>query len=79
MLELLLLITAIINNSITSGVYPCLYEKTIVGPLLKKAGLDPNEYKNYRPVFNLFFISKLIERAVSLQLENYLSQNYKII
>ena len=37
--------------------------------------MDPNEYKNYRPVSNLFFISKLIEKAVSLQLEHYLSQN----
>ena len=44
-------------------------------PLLKKTGLDPNEYKNYRPVSNLFFISKLLEKAVSLQLEHYLSQN----
>ena len=75
MLELLPLITDIINNSITSGVFPCLYRKTIARPLLKKTGLDPNEYKNYRPVSNLFFISKLIERAVSLQLEHNLSQN----
>ena len=79
MLELLPLITAInysiINNSITSGVYPCLYRKAIVRPLLKKTGLDPNEYKNYRPVSNLYFISKLIEKAVSLHLEHYLSQN----
>ena len=71
MLELLPLITAIINNSITSGVY----RKAIVRPLLKKTGLVPNEYKNYRPVSNLFFISKLVEKAVSLQLEHYLSHN----
>ena len=75
MLELLPLITAIINNSITSGVYPCLYRQAIVRPLLKKTGLDLIEYKNYRPVSNLFFISKLIEKAVSLQLEHYLSPN----
>ena len=65
--------TAIIINSITSGVYSCLYRKAIVRPVLKKTGLDPNEYKNYRPVSNLFFISKLIEKAVTLQLEHYLS------
>ena len=76
MLELLPLITAIINNSITSGFYPCLYRQAIVRPLLKKTRLDPDEYKNYRPVSNLFFISKLIEKAVSLQLEHYLSQNH---
>ena len=34
-------------------------------PLLKKTGLDPNEYKHYRPVSILFFISKLIEKAVA--------------
>ena len=72
MLELLTLITAIINNSSTSGVYLCLYRQAIVRPLLKKTGLNPNEYKNDRPVSNLFFISKLIEKAVSLQLKNYL-------
>ena len=75
MLELLPLITAIINNSITSGVYPCLYGQAIVRPLLKKRGWIQNEYKNYRPVSHLFFTSKLIEKAVSLQLEHYLSQN----
>ena len=75
MLELLPFITAIINNSITSGVYPCLYRQPIVRSLLKKTGLDPNEYKNYRPVSNLFFISKLIEKEVYLKLEHYLSQN----
>ena len=75
-MELLPLITAIINNSITSDVYPCLYRQAIVRPLLKKTGLDPDEYKNYRPVSNLFFISKHIEKAVSLQLEHYLSQNH---
>ena len=65
MLELLPLITAIINHSITSGVYPCLHRQAIVRSLLKKTGLDPNEYKNYRSVSNLSFISKLIEKAVS--------------
>ena len=75
MFELLPLITAIINHSITSGVYPCLYRKTNCETLIKETGLDPNEYKNYRPVSNLFFISKLLEKAVSLQLEHYLSQN----
>ena len=65
MLELLPLLIATINNSITSGVYPCLYSQAIVRPLLKKTGLDPDEYKNYRPVSYLFFISKLIEKEVS--------------
>ena len=36
MLELLPLTTAIINKSITSGVYPCLYRQAIVRPLRKR-------------------------------------------
>ena len=72
MLELL----PLINNYITSGVYPCLYRQAIVRLLLKKTGLDPDEYKHYRHAYNLFFISTLIEKEVSLQLEHYLSQNH---
>ena len=43
----------------------CLYETTppqfkqaVVTPLLKKPGLDPNDFKHFRPVSNQAFISK---------------------
>ena len=41
-------------------------------PLLKKPSLDRNLLKNYRPVSNLSFISKLIEKIVAKQLNNYI-------
>ena len=44
-------------------------------PLPKKAGLDVDEYKNYRPVSNLPYVSKLIEKAAVKQLKHHLSDN----
>lgn len=38
--------------------------KAIVKPLLKKASLDLNILKNFRPVLNLPLVSKLLEKLV---------------
>ena len=43
--------------------------------MLKKSGLDPNILKNYRPVSNLSFLSKTLERISASQLTEYLSAN----
>ena len=67
----LLLVTMLINLSLTTGVFPNTWKKTIVRPLLKKSGLE-TVFKNYRPVSNLNFISKLLEAAVLTQLQDHL-------
>ena len=64
-------ITKLINLSLTSGTFPCIWKRAIVKPLLKKSGLE-NIFKNYRPVSNLNFISKLLESAVLLQIQKHL-------
>ena len=43
-------------------------------PLLKKPSLDKDELKNYRPVSNLHFISKVIEKLVAKSLEEHMSE-----
>ena len=45
--------------------------------LLKEADevLDPENFKNFRPVSNLVFLSKLIERCVASRLKNHLKEN----
>ena len=43
--------------------------------LLKKSGLDVNDLKNFRPVSNLPFLSKILEKVVLAQLESHLSRN----
>ena len=61
-------LTALFNSSLSSGVFPQTFKTAIVTPLLKKPSLDPNELKNYRPVSNLCFISKILEKLVLSQL-----------
>ena len=68
-------ITQIFNESLTSGIFPTDFKNSLVIPLLKKSSLDCNVLKNYRPVTNLTFISKIIEKLVFNQLVEYLSHN----
>lgn len=68
-------ITTIINDSLSTGVFPLEYKSAIVRPLLKKNSLDPNCLKNYRPVSNLSFLSKLLEKIVLSQLLEHLNEN----
>ena len=72
---LLDIITEIINLSLKSGIVPTHFKKAVVCPLLKKQNLDSEELKNYRPVSNLPFISKILEKIVLAQLKEYLKIN----
>ena len=72
--DLLPLITRIVNSSLCSGVVPPQFKQAIVTPLLKKPGLDPNDLKNFRPVSNMPFISKILEKVVLTQLQKHLSE-----
>lgn len=64
----------LVNKSLLTGSCTGIKESTIV-PLLKKAGLDPDALKNYRPVSDLVFLSKLTERAAGIQLNDHMSVN----
>lgn len=65
-------ITSIVNSSLSHGSFPAVFKKAVVTPLLKKPKLDRNELINYRPVSNLNFISKVLERIVATQLNNHI-------
>ena len=54
---------------------PEILKQAILKPLLKKRSLDSNVFKNYRPISNLRFISKTIEKYVAKQLIQYLDIN----
>ncbi|WP_308339768.1 reverse transcriptase domain-containing protein, partial [Thiolapillus sp.] len=58
-----------------SGTFPTVFKHAIVKPLLKKTSLDPNDLKNFRPVSNLSFFSKLLEKVVMSQLLDHLNTN----
>ena len=56
-------------------VVPADFKKAVVTPLIKKSSLPPDDLKNYRPVSGLCFISKLVERVVASQLNDYVCSN----
>ena len=73
--EVLPTITDIVNSSLSSGIVPPCFKHALVKPLLKKASLDPEVLKNYRPVSNLPFLSKVLEKVVLSQLLDHLEAN----
>ncbi len=73
--ELVPAITNIVNMSLSSGDFPSKFKKACVTPLIKKPSLDHEELKNYRPVSNLSFVSKVVERVVAARLNAHLSEN----
>ena len=54
-------ITNIINASLCSGMFPDDFKQAHVSPLLKKTDLPKDDLNSYRPIFNLSFISKILE------------------
>ena len=73
--ELAPFIMTIINCSLLSGVFPDAFKVAHVSPNLKKSSLNPEEFASYRPVSNLSFISKTLERVVAEQLVTHLETN----
>ena len=67
-------ITSIINASREQGKCPNFFKQAHVTPILKKSSLDKEILKNYRPVSNLNFISKILERVVAVQLQTHLDE-----
>ena len=61
-------LTAIVNASLTSGVFPKAAHHAVVTPLLKKPALDEDNLQNYRPVSNLMHSAKIIEKCAAAQL-----------
>ena len=66
----------IVNLSLSTGSMDCL-KSAIISPLLKEMDsvVDVEQFKNYRPVSNLMFLSKLIERCVASRLEKHMKYN----
>ncbi len=67
---------AIINSSLSLGYVPKNFKLAVIKPLIKKTQLDPKDLVNYRPISNLPFLSKILEKVVSSQLYSFLEKNY---
>ena len=69
------IVLRIVNLCFSSGDFPASCKSAIISPLIKKQGLDSEILKNYRPVANLSFISKIIEKAIATQIDSHLINN----
>ena len=63
------------NASISEGSLPASQKTAIITPVLKKPNLDADDTKSYRPISNLTFISKVIERIVAEQIKVFLTES----
>ena len=64
-------IATMINASLSKGVFPQYFKQAHVTPLLKKSSLSRQELKNYYPLSNLNYVSKLMEKMVANQLKGH--------
>jgi len=65
-------IVLLFNKSLVTGCFPAEFKQAVVRPLLKKSVLDISEIKSYRPVSNLSFFSKLLDKVVQDRLQAFL-------
>jgi len=73
--DLLPIMKNVVNLSFSSASMPSSMKNAVLFPLLKKPSLDFEIFSNFRPVSNLKFLSKVIEKAAAIRLTNYLCDN----
>ena len=64
----------LVNISLASGDISGLKD-SVISPILKKLNLDKNVMKFFRPIVNLQFLSKVIEKVVLKQLNEHMAIN----
>ena len=69
-------LTDIFNNCIRSDTFPEILKKSEVTPVFKKG--DPTSKTDYRPVSTLSNFSKIFEKLIYLQLNNYMQNKFSV-
>ena len=65
-------LTDLFNSSLATGIVPQCFKSALVTPILKKRCLDHNDLNKCRPVSNLCFIAKILEKVFLSQVSSYL-------
>ena len=71
--EIISSLTLIVNQMITTGIFPDSFKKSKIIPLFKKG--EPSLLVNYRPISLLPTISKTFERIIHNQMYDYFNDN----
>ena len=67
------LIAELANRSFCEGIFPSCFKHASVVPLLKKPSLDKHAPSSYRPISNLDFISKILERLFLARIQPHIT------
>jgi len=67
-------ITLFFSKSLDSRQYSLSFKHAVALPLLNKENMDPTQLNNYRPVSNLPFLSKFLEKAISGMLRQHMKE-----
>ena len=60
----------IIIFPLSEGIFPSSFKQTIVHPQPKKTSLPDDDFNNFRPISNLNFISKILEKVVTSRIQS---------
>ena len=73
--DLIPVVTKLVNMSIMNAVVPPSLKNASLSACLKKANLNHEEFSSFRPISNLTFISKCVEKVVATQLCHHVEDN----
>ena len=73
---LTLVIIKIINASISEASVPHVWKTSVIRPIFKNG--KKNDYSNYRPIYILPIVEKVMEEIVTARLNNFITK-YKLI
>ena len=60
------------NALFSEGIFPDSLKQAIVRPRLKKPTLNPDDLNSYRPISNLSFLSKVLQRVATVRLSAHI-------
>ena len=72
---LLPIIKKIVNKSLAHAVVPVKFKEAALTPILKKQSQDHELFLNFRPISNLRFVSKVVEKVVAARLISHVNNN----
>ena len=65
----------VVNLCLTTEDFPISCKSSIVIHLIKKPSLDRDIFKKYKSVSNLSFLSKVIEKVISIRILGHILEN----
>ena len=69
----------IINQSLSEGIFPETLKLSHIHPTLKKTSSDQNLLADFRPIFNISYLAKTLEKCAVIKLQDHLKESKLVI